>query len=706
MTNIALHDAVPDPAPLRRLLARIRRRARLWICVEALAHLLLTAVGLFWTTLLLDRLVEPPPWVRAAALAAVVIGLAAMLATSLLRRLSAPLSDEALALAVERTHPGFGDALLTAITLAAGGAAEADPDLARRTTARALDRLGEVRPRSLFRWRRLSLLATAALVAAGGVGALVALRPVVATTWLRRIVLLSPEQWPRRVHLEVEGFRGGVRTVARGSDVEILVRARAAGPLPETAELRCRGATGARTLRLGTRGGPAADGQAFAHVLEAVAGDVRLEVRAGDARLRDLLLAVVDAPALEAVEIRYRLPDYLGGGQRRAAASRTVPVPRGSRVDIVCTATKPLAGATIEARSPGATEPTVIAAGVGGAEDARSISGSVPALDHDLALAVRFTDTDGLDNRVPIGFTVAAVPDAPPRLALRLAGISAAVTPRALLPIEGTISDDHGLDSAVVRLDVGTDSRAVPILRVRDGRTEVVLPADAAEVVPLEPLGIVAGKRLQVTVVARDRCGLDDGPNVASGDTWTLDVVTPEALQALLEAREVLLRRRYQAAIDDLGQARDRLAGAAAGAPDGAGQHCGEATARAAGETREIAVAFREIHRELLNNQLLTADVETRLLGRIARPLDALADEDLAGLARDCRATGANAAVLVPRVDAVLARMRAILARMLELESLNELIERLRGVIRVQEEIRSDTIDRQKRRSREALESP
>jgi hypothetical protein len=57
-------------------------------------------------------------------------------------------------------------------------------------------------------------------------------------------------------------------------------------------------------------------------------------------------------------------------------------------------------------------------------------------------------------------------------------------------------------------------------------------------------------------------------------------------------------------------------------------------------------------------------------------------------------------------MDAVLARMRAILERMLELESLNEVIERLRGVIRVQEEIRSDTLDRQKRRGREALESP
>ncbi|NBW88123.1 MAG: hypothetical protein EBR23_15165, partial [Planctomycetia bacterium] len=214
------------------MLATVRRRARLWIWIEALTQFILAAVGLFWTTLLLDRLIEPPPWLRAAALATAALGLAALLATSLLRRLTVPLSDEALALAVERTHPQFGDSLLTSITLAAGLADDADPDLALRTTAAALARLGEVRPRSLFRWRRLSLLATAAVLAAAGVGALAVLRPALTTIWVRRMVFLLPDPWPRQVMLEAEGFSDGVRTVARGSDVELIVRARAAGPLP------------------------------------------------------------------------------------------------------------------------------------------------------------------------------------------------------------------------------------------------------------------------------------------------------------------------------------------------------------------------------------------------------------------------------------------------------------------------------------------
>lgn len=707
MANTSLEHDPGSAAPLRRLLASVRRQARFWICVEAFAQVVLAAVGLFWTTLLLDRLIEPPPAIRGAALAAAVLGLATLVVTSLLRRLAVPLSDEALALAVERTHPAFGDALLTAVALDAPGG-DADADLAARTRAAALARLGEVRPRFLFRWRRLSLLAVAAILAASGVAAVATLRPALATGWARRMVLLAPEPWPRRVSLEADGFRDGVRKVARGADVEVIVRARAAGPLPDAAEIRSRGPAGWRTVRMGTRGVDTAEGRAFGHVFEAVVDDVRLDVRAGDARLRDLLLDVVEPPGLDELDIRYTLPDYLGGGERRASASRIVQVPRGSRVEIVCTTSKPLTGGAIEARAPGAATPHVLATVTGGATAPRSIAASLPALDHDLAIGVRLTDTDGLDNRSPIGFTLAAVADAPPRLAVRLADISTAVTPQAVLPIVGTIADDHALGSAEVKLAVGGDVRVQPLPRVRAGQPEVVLPVESPELVAIEPLGITAGKRLEVTVFARDRCGLEGGPNVACADTWTVDVVTPEALRAMLEAREVLLRRRFQAAIEDLALVRERLADPAGGERIPQAGACGEATARAGGEVREIAAAFRAIHGEMANNRLLDDDVSMRLITQIATPLESVADQDLAGLARACRATAADAAGggLLRTMDAVLARMRAILERMLKLESLNEVVERLRGVIRVQEEIRSDTLDRQKRRGREALESP
>jgi hypothetical protein len=60
----------------------------------------------------------------------------------------------------------------------------------------------------------------------------------------------------------------------------------------------------------------------------------------------------------------------------------------------------------------------------------------------------------------------------------------------------------------------------------------------------------------------------------------------------------------------------------------------------------------------------------------------------------------------VRATDAVLARMRAVLDRMMELESFNEVVDLLRGLIRTQEEIRAETLRRQKQRAREALEQP
>jgi hypothetical protein len=43
---------------------------------------------------------------------------------------------------------------------------------------------------------------------------------------------------------------------------------------------------------------------------------------------------------------------------------------------------------------------------------------------------------------------------------------------------------------------------------------------------------------------------------------------------------------------------------------------------------------------------------------------------------------------------------------MMELESFNEVVDALRGLIRTQEEIRAETLRKQKQKAREALEQP
>lgn len=699
----------PTAASLVALLAAVRRQARGWIWLESLALAAVVAVGAAWLALAIDRLVEPPAGVRAVMLIAAGAAVAWVLVTRLASRLAVPLSDESLALAIERRHPCVGDALSTAIACSRGGASPGDavdPDLLERTIAAATAAVAGVRPAELFRRRRLVGLAVAAAMACAATLAAAAAHPALASIGMRRLLLLDAASWPRRVHLEAVDFPGGVRTVARGTSVEVLVTMTADGIPPDVVDLRTRAHGRWRVDRMGMRGAATSAGQVFGHVIESLGENLELEVRAGDARLRGLRIVVADPPVVSGVTITATLPDYLGGGTRPVAASRTVQVPRGSLVEITCTATKPLAAAGVALRPPGDD--------AGGGEEvvgrlaspaAQAVSARIPAVLADTLVLARLTDTLGLVNRDPLVAVLMPVPDTPPTVALRLAGISTAVTPQAALAFEGTISDDHALAAAAVRLTAGELARETPVGQVAGGESAVEFEGERPLAVPLAELGLQVGQRLEVVVAARDRCTLEGAANEGRSDTWTLDVVAPETLKAMLEGREVLLRRRLETVVADLVAARDAVS--AAGPPDEAAavSRCGEATSRAAGEVGEIAGEFRGLHRELAANGLLGPEAEARLIGQIADPLEKVAAGELDRAARACRGGGRGADVLRP-VDAAIARLRAVLERMLELESVNEVVERLRGVIRAQEEIRRETLESQRKRGREALESP
>ena len=108
------------------LLAAIRRQARAWIVVESLALLVLTLVAAGWAAFGFDRLVEPPAWVRVGLVVGTTVALGRLAVVRLVLRLARPLSDESLALAVERAHPGVDRELLrTLADLTAGAVIEA-----------------------------------------------------------------------------------------------------------------------------------------------------------------------------------------------------------------------------------------------------------------------------------------------------------------------------------------------------------------------------------------------------------------------------------------------------------------------------------------------------------------------------------------------------------------------------------------------------
>ena len=78
----------------------------------------------------------------------------------------------------------------------------------------------------------------------------------------------------------------------------------------------------------------------------------------------------------------------------------------------------------------------------------RNSSWDYGTLTDDDVLIVSVTDTDGVASREPYRISLSVVKDDVPQVAVRLSGISTAITPDAVLPFVGKITDDYGLDRA------------------------------------------------------------------------------------------------------------------------------------------------------------------------------------------------------------------------------------------------------------------
>jgi len=733
---------------LSQFLKRVRKRARRWIFIEAISLIGLSVAVWFWGTLILDWLIEPPPAVRLLAGGVICLWIGTIIIKRLVMRLQAPLRDEQLALLVERTHPELQDSLSTAVELGLGETRSAsstiDLRLLDRTTSIAAASVQRITMGRLFRRTHLLWKAGLSGFSIGTMAAVLILLPTVRETWVQRMVLLSNAPWPRQVTLSIADFPNGVRRVARGVDVEILVTAQSTGQLPRFVELQYRGKDGWTTHRMGTRGASEGTNQLFTYVIKKPKEDLVIEVRGGDGRLRDLYLDVIEPPSLATIDLRMTPPQYIGGDSRPLAATRLVEVPAGSILSITAESSKPLSKASIRSipipsTSQSATTGTQASDAEASEKESviaqlttkplktlteknatekqpRDLSGTLGPVLEDCILDIEFTDTTGITNQKPIRFQLLSRPDLPPEIEVAPDGISSVITTSAAIPISGRIEDDHGLAEVTVslrRLNTTADTtdaqlQQASISLATQSSTVLRLVKENSPRIEASSLPAKVGDELELVVSAKDQCALAGGPQTSVTEPWRLRVVQPEVLLATLEAREVILRRRFESLIADFQQKRDRIAAAVTTKKVGdetKTSQLAEATSRANGETREIAASFRDISNELLNNRLLTAQLEERLLNQIATPLEKIVSgpiEQLRLAVYDSEQP-TEAKQLIQMADACLDRMRSVLDKMIELETYNEVIDTLRTLIEQQQSIRGETSKQQKQRARDLL---
>ena len=273
-----------------------------------------------------------------------------------------------------------------------------------------------------------------------------------------------------------------------------------------------------------------------------------LDVRGGDDRVDGLQLEIVDRPELIGMEIKCVYPEYLGRESRRLPITGGMRIPEGTQLTLRAKSTKPLVDVRVKsAKTP--EEHSLYDVG----RKVENVRWEYGKLLTDDVLTVAMTDADGVTTREPYRISLAVIPDELPQVTVRLAGIGSAITPEAIVPLVGKVSDDYGIDRiwCAYQVDDG-EVRERALSHQPDGEQE------QSELDPFDTRGgdapngeralqLEPGQTLFLSVRAADRFNLSDSPRVGASQQFALDVVTVPQLLALLERRELELRQRFEA---------------------------------------------------------------------------------------------------------------------------------------------------------------
>lgn len=774
-----------DPK-LRRLLRDLRRRIRRYIAIDSLLAALAVVLVLFWFGLLVDLVpvklggTEMP---RSARLVLLVVGLGLLLYVGVrlfFGRLTRPLPEESLALLLERQHPALGGRLITSVQLRRPRqTADAySPALLDRVHREAVAQADQVDPGRVFRWSPVWSKAAVVVPLIFAAVALAVLSPATFAQASSRLLLLTDQPWPRKADLQMVGVevplvsptddRTGSNTeavrlipfedktirVARGGAATLRVEARAKGAIvPEVCTVYYRTAAGMRGQVNMRRVGRVRNGfQSFAldgPPLAGIAEDVTLSVRGLDDRLDNYRIEAVDAPSVITVEVEARYPDYLREERQGQAADlvRTyqpgLRVREGTTVQMVGQTSTRIA--RVEAAVSSGDEPAEIVR-VDVAPDGASFTLRMADIRKPTTVVLVPIDQNGISAPSPYRYFLGVIADSPPEVEIRMRGIGNVVTPQARLPIEGTATDDYGLDTVRIHVAPAGEDRGEPTTRDvgpdRDGNFATVM--DLRDLATEGPLAVPEpGGNMNVYGEASDAYDLGD-PHVTRTDLISLGVVTPEDLLASLERRELALRTRLEQTISETQALRDALdllrregwqaaggsrtsgvavrllqndenAANAADAVDRSDQllrlRIQQAALQANKTSQElsgIAANVDDILLEMINNRVDSVDRSERIAQGVRDPLMRIVDDPLDQLQNEIdglltfvddpsRGPAATAGA-VQTAEEVLLQLAAVLESMLDLESYNEILDLVRGLIDNQEELIEATEEEQTRK--------
>ena len=685
-----------------------------------------------------------------------------IVAKLLIGRLNRDLPDDSLALLLERQHPKLGGRLVTAVQLnkTDRDGDSHSPVLLNRVHKEAAAAVDQVDTGRVFRSEPLARKAMVVVPLALGMIVFAVLSPTAFGRAAGRLTLLSDDPWPRRAELEMVGVEVPVVTAAddemvepelkefqdlsvslpKGSNPTLRIRAKAdSAEVPVACTVYYwtdEGSKGQTNMR---RVGRVVDGyQSF--ILDGppftgLTDSFTFSVRGLDDRLDGFRIEAVQPPAITEMLVQVRKPDYLRGASSGEFDTESkyqagLRIPQGSDVTLVAKTSVPLGSADVALKTD---------QGDVKFDDVELVEDGGVRLnlqDFNVATTIRMVpkDQQGISAQAAYRYFMGVVVDEAPSLQLKLNGIGTAITPVARLPMESEAEDDYGVDQLTIFASPASETEesndeqaatASPKMD-RDGHSEAVI--DLREVVAAGTLPeIVPGTVLNVFAEATDHYDLGD-KHLTRSEIFPLQVVTADKLLAMLERRELGMRARLEQTIEETRNLRDSLdlMRRRTFAPDQPEpkdeaertrniqvrrirvQQSGLQASKTSEELSGIATSLDDLLQEMVNNRVDSADRRERIGEGVRDPLKTIIAGSLANLQsqiKDVEKSVENSAqaeqktkIAVKTAEEVLLKLTAVLDKMLDLESFNEILDLYRQLIEDQDSISKETKEEQKRK--------
>ncbi|MEM8670694.1 MAG: polyketide synthase [Planctomycetota bacterium] len=744
---------------LQSLRVRVRRYV-VWDSLLAIAAVVLVAfwVGLALDYLPVQLGgTEMPRLARTMLLLLVAVAVVVIAITMLFGRLVRPLPDDSLALLVERHHPSLGGRLVTAVQLNEPGRKNDShsPSLLQVVHQQAASAIDEVDPNRVFRWQPLMRKAMVVLPLGIAFLGLLLVSPEAFGRATGRLTLLSDDPWPRRAQLEMVGIElpvvsasddetvppklipfdeGGSIRLPKGSSGTLRIRALADGAeLPVLCTVYYTTESGTRGQSNMRRVGRVVDGyQSFildGPPLAGLSESLSIDIRGLDDRLDDFRIEAVDPPALTEMTMVVTYPDYLRaegmtGADLETAYQSGLRVREGSEVKLVASSSVPLGDIDAVLKTD-AGEQSDLALDF--SDDGMTASLTLKDFATATTVSLVPSDSNGISAQAPYRYFLGVVLDEPPELELKLKGIGTAVTPIARVPVEVKVIDDYGVDHLTISASPSAEDATVASLSPsvdRDGEASAVL--DLRDLITDGKLSeLVPGGAVSIFGEADDRYDLGD-KHLTRSEVFRLEVVTPDQLLALLERRELALRARLEQTLDETRNLRDTLdlllrRGLAEDLSSATEeevlrqvsirrlrvQQSGLQATKTSEELSGIATSLDDILQEMVNNRVDSVDRRERIGTGVRDPLRRIVDGSLARLQMeintleeviaDVETAKQAAESAVQTSEEVLLELTAILEKMLDLESYNEILDLVRELIEDQDKLLDDTKEERKR---------